>query len=239
MPNDNLGSCFAKGEYQLLLELHLGLPLLQYSAAGHPCDKCGQPVDDFGDHLLTCRHFGLWKRHNFPRDVLSDITTSAGLRCRTETCVQGKVRPADVLLYMKWDSGRDLAVDLTVRHPLPASGQWDPCKIQLEGTEEEKSRKYLAVCNDEGLDFTPVGLSTFVVMGSQGRTFLSKLCSRYAKRFGREQEERFRGQFQLQCWERISVALQKAVAQLLPAVFTQLGGSAGKPYDAPVPERLP
>ena len=238
VPNDNLGSRFAKGEYQLLVEFHLGLPLLPDSAAGHPCDKCGQPMDVFGDHFLTCRHSGLWRRHNFPRDVLSDIATSAGLRCQTEACVQGKARPADVLVY-EWDSGRDLAVDLTVRHPLAASGQWDPRKSQLADAEEEKNRKYLAVCNDEGLDFTPVGMSTFGAFGSQGRSFLSKLFNRYAKRFGREQEERFLGQFQLQCWERLSVALHKAIALQLTSVFTQLGGIVGKPYDAPVPEHLP
>ena len=238
VPNDNLGSRFAKGEYQLLVEFHLGLPLLPDSAAGHPCDKCGQPMDVFGDHFLTCRHSGLWRRHNFPRDVLSDIATSAGLRCQTEACVQGKARPADVLVY-EWDSGRDLAVDLTVRHPLAASGQWDPRKSQLADAEEEKNRKYLAVCNDEGMDFTPAGISTFGAFGSQGRSFLSKLFNRYAKRFGREQEERFLGQFQLQCWERLSVALHKAIALQLTSVFTQLGGIVGKPYDAPVPEHLP
>ena len=122
VPHDSLGSRFVKGEYQLLLEFQLGLPLLPGSPTEHPCDKCGQPLDVFGDLLLTCRYSGLWKCQNFPRDVNSDITTSAGLRYRTEACVQGKARPADVLLY-EWDSGRDLAVDLTVRHPLTASGQ--------------------------------------------------------------------------------------------------------------------
>ena len=35
VPNGNLGSRFAKGAYQLLLEFHLGLPLLPAPAVGH------------------------------------------------------------------------------------------------------------------------------------------------------------------------------------------------------------
>ena len=81
-------------------------------------------------------------------------------------------------------------------------------------------------------------MSTFGAFGPQGRTFLAKLFGRYAKRFGREQEERFLGRFQHQCWERLSVALHKAIGQQLSGVYTQLGGVAGTPYDAPVPERL-
>ena len=238
VPNDNLGSRFARSEYQLLLEFHLGLPLLPASAAGHPCDKCGQPLIVFGDHLLTCRLSGLWKRHNFPRKALAEITTSSGIRCQMEAKVRGKARPADVLLY-EWDSGRDLAADLTVHQPLATSGQWDPTKSQLMDAEAEKNRKSLALCNAAGVDFVPIGMSTFGAFGPQGCAFLSKLFGRYAKRFGRDQEERFLGQFKLQCWERLSVSLHKAVGHQLRAVYTQLGGVVGTPYDAPVPEPLP
>jgi hypothetical protein len=235
VPNDNLGSRFSKGEYQLLLEFRLGLPVLPASAAGYPCDKCGQPLDVFGDHLLTCRHSGLWKRHNLLRDALEYITTCSGMCCQTEARVEGKTRPADLLVY-EWDSGRDMAVDLTIRHPLAASGKWDPNVCQLSEAEAAKNRKYLSLCNAAGLDFTPLGMSPFGAFGPQGNSFLRRLFGRYAKRFGRQQEERFLGQFQQQCWERISVALHKAVGQQLSAVYTLLGGVAGVPYDAPVPE---
>ena len=142
--------------------------------------------------------------------------------------MEGKARPTDILFY-EWDSGRDLAVDLTVRHPLTASGQWDPRKCQLADAEAEKNHKYIVLCTSAGLDFIPLGMSTFGAFGPQGRTFLAKLFGRYAKRFGREQEERFLGQFQHQCWERLSVALHKAIGQQLSGVYTQLGGVGGTP----------
>jgi hypothetical protein len=237
IPNDNLGSRFSAGEFQLLVEFRLGLPLLPDSAAGHPCDKCGQPLDVFGDHILTCRHNGLWKRHNILRDALCDITTAAGIRCETEAKVRDKKRPADLLVY-EWDAGRDAACDLTLRHPLAASGQWDPHASQLAAAEAEKNQKYLTLCTAAGLDFIPLGMSTFGAFGPLGTAFLERLFRRYAKRFGRELEERFKGQFQHQCWERLSVALQKAVGQQLSAVYTLLGGVAGAPYEAPAPVHL-
>ena len=46
---------------------------------------------------------------------LAGITTSTGIRCRTEERVQGKLRSA--LLVGQWDAGRDLAVEVTVPHP--------------------------------------------------------------------------------------------------------------------------
>ena len=82
-------------------------------------------------------------------------------------------------------------------------------------------------------------MSAFGAFGSEGRGFFSTLFNRWAKRFGREQEMRFLGQIQLQRCERLSVALHKAMALRLISVFAQLGGIVGKPYDAPVPERLP
>ena len=142
------------------------------------------------------------------------------------------------MLY-DWEAGRDLAVDLTVRHPLAASCHWDPHKCFLAEAEAEKNRKYLTLCNQAGMDFAPVGLSTFGAVGPQGRCLLKKLFGRYAIRFGREQEERFPGQFQKQCWERLSVSLFKALGQQLTGVYTQLGGVAGTPHDAPSPEPLP
>ena len=63
VPNTNLGFHFDKGEH-LLTHFHLGLPLLPAAAAGTPCDHCGQPLDLFGDHLVSYRFAGSWKRHN-------------------------------------------------------------------------------------------------------------------------------------------------------------------------------
>jgi hypothetical protein len=222
VPNENLGLHFGKGEFQLLLNFHLGVPILPVAAAGSPCDNCGQPLDIYGDHLVSCRHSGAWKRHNFLRTTLAAIATSAGLNVSTEVQVQGKERPAD-LLISNWESGRGVAVDLTVVHGLNQSEVWDLKSPAVEKAEAAKVLKYQVLCETGNLDFVPLGLDTFGAIGTQGQQFLGKLFSKYAKRFATEGEQRFPGQFQRECWERVSVALRKAVAQQLCGVFAVLG----------------
>jgi hypothetical protein len=224
VPNQNLGLRFGKGEFPLLLNFHLGVPLLPVAAAGSPCDLCGQPLDIYGDHFVSCRHSGAWKRHNHLRTALASISSSAGLSVLTEVQVNGKQRPAD-LLITNWDSGRGAAVDLTVVHSLNQSGLWDLKYPAVEKAEAAKVAKYQALCEAANLDFIPLGLETFGSIGTHGRCFLEKLFGKYAKRFATEGEQRFPGQLQKECWERVAVALQKAVAEQLCSVFTVLGCS--------------
>ena len=116
VPNDNLGSCLTKGEYQLLSEF-LGLPLLPDSAPGHTATIEGNPWM-FSE---ICRHSGLWKRHNFPRDALADITTSSSIRRRTDERVQGKLRPAG-LLVCEWDAAWRLILLFVTHWQFPVRG---------------------------------------------------------------------------------------------------------------------
>ena len=51
VPNENLGLHFGKGQFQLLLNFHLGVPILPVAAAGSPCANCGQPLDVYGGLL--------------------------------------------------------------------------------------------------------------------------------------------------------------------------------------------
>ena len=68
--------------------------------------------------------------------------------------MDGNERPGDLLIG-GWDSGRDQALDLTMRHPLAASGLWDPNTCQLAEAEAGKNRQYLDQCNSAGVDFAP------------------------------------------------------------------------------------
>jgi hypothetical protein len=58
VPNASLGLTFGAAEYRLLLRQHLGLPVLDESAVGSACPECGEALDLFGDHLVSCRHAG-------------------------------------------------------------------------------------------------------------------------------------------------------------------------------------
>ena len=48
----------------VLLQWHLGLPLIPEQWAGVPCPlQCGSVVDPYGDHTVSCRKNRCWERH--------------------------------------------------------------------------------------------------------------------------------------------------------------------------------
>ena len=231
VPNDNLGFRFGNAEHQLLLSFHLGLPILPDAAAGAPCDDCGQPLDVYGDHLVSCRLGGAWDRHNKVGSTIASIATSAGLNVQREVQIHGKQRPADLLLT-NFVNGQDVAVDLTVIHSVLPSRPWEPHKLAVDQAEATKTAKYQECCTTAGVHFFPLGMDAFGAFGTQGSDLLGKLFHKYAGRVAVGDEQRFPGQFQRECWQRVSVALRRGVAAQLCRALTQLGGTVAPPFPA-------
>ena len=157
-------------------------------------------------------------RHNTLRSALDRIATATGLTTRSEVSLEGKERPAD-LLITAWAEGRDVAVDLTVVHPLNASHSWTSDVAVVDAAEAAKVAKYGAVCEKAGVLFVPLGVDTFGACGAHGQDFLSKLFDRYAKRCGRDAVLRGPGQLQRECWERFLVAHHRAIGGQLARVL--------------------
>ena len=229
-PNPNLGSHIENTDFLLLSSFHLGVPILPAAAAGAPCLKCGQPLDRFGDHLVSCPQAGAWKRHNGGLcSPLNSIATAAGFDVDLEQSVQGRRRPADLLIH-KWRNGRDAAVDPTVIRSLNPSHKWDPSNPAVDKAEAEKHKESDAICEAAGVDFIPVGADTFGALGKDAQDFMCHLFKRYARRTTHDEEVSFPGQLQRECWQRLSVALQKAVATQLCQIFIQMGGDWASPF---------
>ena len=220
VPNEHLGFRFSTAEYRLLLQFHLGLPLFPVEAAGSPCDCCGEAQDIYGDHAVACRHSGLWGCHNHFRDTVAAISEAAGFRPRIEEMVAGRCRPADILIP-HWRPGRDVCVDFTGVHALNHSRQWDATLPAVQRAELDKLEASAALCTSANMDFIPVGVDTFGAYGSRARFFLSKLFHRYAKHQSLEGLESIPGQAQMECWQRVSLALRRGVvaSQLSSAVL--------------------
>jgi len=70
-------------------------------------------------------------------------------------------RPADVLLRA-WDGRRDLAVDLTIVHPNPATGRplRGSAATFLRERGEQKNRESADSCGRMGVDFSPMVFDT-------------------------------------------------------------------------------
>ena len=87
----------------------------------------------FGDHALTCRCSGLWSRHNALGKCLGLMTKAAGLSFKPEVTVEGKQRPADILIY-NWEDGRAITCDFTIVHAAPISNlHFEPVGIDIYG----------------------------------------------------------------------------------------------------------
>ena len=78
-----------------------------------------------------------------------------------------QLRPADILLR-GWAGGKDVAVDVTLAHPLQLAEQpWqvDRAKSFLRHRERLQVDKYEAACHLEGWGFLPMAFSTWATPG--------------------------------------------------------------------------
>ena len=235
VPSGALGFKFGDLDYRTLLRFHLGLPLLPLDLVGAPCEDCGEPTDIFGDHAVTCKQAELWRRHNFLRGTLERIAKAAGLGVRTEVSIQGKERPADLLL-LNWEDGVDAACDITVVHSFTASASRPKMENAVNSAEDAKTAKYAEQCTRTRVLFQPIGVDLFGACGERGQAFLGKLFQRYAAYNCTGSHFSTMAVLQRECWERFSVALHKSLAQqlgrLLPVMPDSEDGD-GAPSGAP------
>ena len=162
-PSKPEGLAIPAHQFQLLLRWHLGLPMVPASHHGAVCPKCQGANDIFGDHAVTCNRNGVWRRHFGIQSFICWVLSTAKVPHERE---QGPAdvnrRPADILLK-GWQNGPDLAVDLTVHHPLGLGDQFtiDAAKTSLRQAGDQKTRLYSALCADNGWGFTPMVFDTW------------------------------------------------------------------------------
>ena len=191
-PHPALDTVMGHAEYQLGLRWWLGLPLVADMADGEVCPKCHTTVlDPFGDHLMCCRQNNFSARHGALQDSLLLVLGMAKQPAEREQplrqanasrVLRQHLRPADILLR-GWAGGRDVAVDVTIAHPLQlAELPWhvDKAKSFLRRREELKNDKYEAACRLEGWGFLPMAFSTWATPGPGAFGLLSRILRRAA-----------------------------------------------------------
>ena len=190
-PHSATNSIVAPGDYQLGLRWWLGIPLLQDLPDNTPCPRCAATLDPFGDHLVCCKHNNFSARHGavqeclleFLRDAKQPVEREQGLdRENSRRVLKDRLRPAD-LLIRNWSAGKDVAVDVTVAHPLQRSeSPWNMTRVStfLKRREDAKILKYEDACRQEGWEFLPMAFSTWGSPGPQAYTLLHKILRRAA-----------------------------------------------------------
>ena len=116
-------------------------------------------------------------------------------------------------------------------HPQPQSCHpWDPHHSAADKAEAAKHAKSDMLCAQADLEFIPVAADTFGAFGLEGERFLAQLFSCFARRFANDSETSFPGKLQHDCWQRVAVALRKAVAVQLGSAYSQCGGAWVHPF---------
>ena len=210
-PNEAMGMTLSNCDLRLLLRFRLGLPVYPSLVVGTPCPFCQRALDPHGDHMVSCQTSGFWTRHNAVRDTIQHIAEAAGLIVKTEVPVEGKARPAD-LLMTPWKGGKSIAVDLTLVHPLNASSLWSADNDAVSRAEQVKVLKYSDLCDRAHLLFSPAGLDTFGGPGPMALDFLKTLFNTYAQHQSTDESQQARSVLIAGCWERLTMAVAKAVA---------------------------
>ena len=188
VPIDGSVTTISAEDYRLGLRWVLGLPLLGQHRDGAECPACSQKVDVFGDHLLCCRRNNFYGRHFVVQESFVAMAQAGDQPFQREAPLltqnrmpQGRpLRPADLLLKA-WCGGKDLAVDVTISHPLQAAQQpWSAEKARgyLAMVERRKVTKYKEACTQEGWDFMGAAFDTWGGAGPGAKQVLFKLLKR-------------------------------------------------------------
>ena len=180
LPSRALRTDIHDADYRLLLRWWLGLPLLPVGRTLPGCPLCGEPVDPFGDHFVCCKQNGSTRRHNALRDAIFDVLVSASIPSAKEVTCGTRQRPADILL-LAWERGRDVAVDLTVTHPLGLSQH--PIVVQNAArhcarAEAAKKEAEGDLCRRAGWGFTPAAFTPWGGSGPTARALLHEVGRR-------------------------------------------------------------
>ena len=212
-PLTALGLHLRSSEFVLAVKYRLGLPV--YDRAG-PCPACLRPSDALGDHAMCCgsgcERISL---HNALRDAIFDTAASAGLAPVKEgrfLLPGADRRPADVLVP-HWAGGRDVALDVTVVHPIQAATMPNAATtpgFALSFAHDRKVRGAQEDCQRQGIAFIPMVAESFGGWHTAAEREVKKLGAALARHTGQDE-----GQATGHLWGRLGILLQRGNAALL------------------------
>jgi hypothetical protein len=195
------------------VKLRLGMEV--YRVAG-PCPTCQRPGDQLGDHSMCCGSGGeRISRHNALRDALYATAASAALGPTREgrfLLPGGDRRPADILIA-NWTRGKDLALDVTVTHPLQDAKVAGAAATPGYAAAEAHRRKMVATaadCEREGIEFLPLAAESLGGWHPVAVLQVDKLAVALARHTGEDE-----GVATRHLWQRLAILLQRGNAALL------------------------
>ena len=179
LPNTPLKR-FSDRQWRVLVRMRLGWKVA-YSELPSFCPLCGNLVEDFPHHALTCSYLemktGRDDRHAELRDALISALSVWGIPVEKEP----KIRRTDNIrgdLELPHPAG-PIVVDTSVIHPAAVWDQQNLRPTAATGVRERiKCKGYEEACHEQHKSFVPFVMQTFGGFGSKALQFLSDIRSR-------------------------------------------------------------
>ena len=181
----------------------------------HQC-PCGSPVDARGNHGLSCRRSaGRQTRHAQLNDAVHRALVRAGVPAKKEPTglMRSGDRRPDGCTLIGWESGRNLAWDVTVPDTLAASHLADTSRAAgaaAEAAARLKTDKYSEL--RPGIMFCPIAIETLGPINGEGDSFLAKLGHRLSEATGDLRAGAF-------LYQRLSIIIQRCNAICMAGTF--------------------
>jgi len=191
----------------------LGAPVIP-SSSKQLCGSCNTTLSPKAGHCARCKKDGdITSRHNRLRDLIFALCSNACLAPVKELSgldpLRPQRRPADVFIP-NFQGGRDAALDIAVTCPLQpkfAAIVDDPADHYADTV---KHRLYDPGFKGLPVDFIPVVFDGFGGVCAEGLSCLLEIMSRGAARALVPRQV-----YISQCWQRISVCLQRCNARMV------------------------
>ena len=201
IPMPTIGLKLDNNSLRVAVGLRLGIKLCE----PHQC-ICGQLVDPWGRHGLSCKKAkGTNSRHAHVNDLIKRALATSGTPAVLEPAglsrTDGK-RPDGLTLY-PWSGGRSVVWDYTCRDTLAQSHVAGTAKkagsaaLQAEDTKNALYQELTA-----NYSVIPVAMETLGSWGPQGLKFIKEIGSRIAEATGEKRSKYF-------IFQAISMAVQR------------------------------
>jgi len=185
-PNSRFGLKFSNDETAMVVQQWLGYDHLA-DAKCRACKNGDYTLGRLYAHGVTCHsEYHRIARHNSVRNEVRNLFSMAGhvVHSREGRLPETSYRPGDIAVE-RFQGGRDAFLDVRVGSPIQqqylARGVTEAHVMHL-AAEDEKSKKngVKQKCDDAGIDFIPLILSTYGVWSTQARSLFRGLAQRVA-----------------------------------------------------------
>ena len=177
LPISSLGLLMDDEALRIAIGLRLGCPLCR----PHACTHCGEDVDQYATHGLSCKWSqGRHSRHGELNDIIHRALVSAKVPSRLEPTglLRSDGKRPDGMTIIPWSSGRLLVWDATCDTFAISHVRVAVCEAGAVAAKAEENKRDKYSHLDASFLFVPVAVETCRAFGPEAGEFFRELGRR-------------------------------------------------------------